>query len=321
MGCGMSLRQSSANKSATRGQVREHELVPVIAPVLAVGASLDSLSAEETGLVSLRSAAKAANRQVGFLEPIGEHRCPQLSYGEEQEARQQGLASSLQEKFRGAGLGIALGLVCSAVAAQGAPDPSLTARRVPTIMVQPVSAQVEPGGKVVFKVEAAGAKTYEWHKDARGVDAAVEDGSGPMLVIENAQEAHVGAYYCVLGNEFGTVSSERAWLQVSTATKKAQLDGQQAPALLNDVERQRLATFRIPDLGVTNSGEPVRSPPQKSARNSRQDLRRPSRSSPTKTSTPGEPRTPYGKLSSRSLLWRIGALLSICPTITNPRPT
>lgn len=84
----------------------------------------------------------------------------------------------------------------------------------PQITRQPASpGQVTTGTKVALTVEASGqALSYTWSKD----DAPIAGATNATLTIESAQPADGGNYRVTVSNTGGTVTSNKAFLEVRT---------------------------------------------------------------------------------------------------------
>ena len=119
-----------------------------------------------------------------------------------------------------AATGLALGLIAAPSAKAEAPDLAKGLGRAPLVLVQPQDAMTAPGGTVIFRVEGADTKTYQWHQVAPSSgDRAIHGGDASTLTIQNAQPAHEGSYYCVLGNDYGVTVSNSARLDVVVPTE------------------------------------------------------------------------------------------------------
>lgn len=98
------------------------------------------------------------------------------------------------------------------------PDPMVIAGG-PTIVTQPVSVSVSPGGTATFTVTATPAPlTYQWRKDG----VAISGATSSTLTIANAQTANAGTYTVVVSNNTGgSVVSNAVTLTVLSSTTAA----------------------------------------------------------------------------------------------------
>ena len=87
------------------------------------------------------------------------------------------------------------------------------------IIVNPVSQTVCKGDYVNFQIEAQGAEPifYQWQKN--GVD--IPNATGNIYSLSNVQPSDEGSYQCVVTNEYGTSTSEEAFLTVETVLPTA----------------------------------------------------------------------------------------------------
>lgn len=97
----------------------------------------------------------------------------------------------------------------------------------PAITTQPKSVTVKEGADVTFSVAAEGeGLSYQWYCENKGSAAKVGT-NGPTYTIKavNVSDDNGTAYYCVVSNKAGEVTSEKARLTVSgTAPKSAFTD-------------------------------------------------------------------------------------------------
>ena len=96
------------------------------------------------------------------------------------------------------------GSVTSAVAA-------LTVLLPPTILVQPVSRGVLPGGSATLSVTATGTPPldYLWYVNGASL---VQDGTNPVLSLSGMNTGNVGQYTVVVTNIYGSATSQVATL-------------------------------------------------------------------------------------------------------------
>ena len=87
----------------------------------------------------------------------------------------------------------------------------------PAITTQPKSASVKEGADVTFSVAAEGeGLSYQWYCESKGSAAKVGT-NGPTYTIKavNVPDDNGTAYYCVVSNKAGEVTSDKATLTVS----------------------------------------------------------------------------------------------------------
>lgn len=88
---------------------------------------------------------------------------------------------------------------------------------LPAITTQPKSVTVKEGADVTFSVAATGeALNYQWYQE-KGGSAAKVGTNGPTYTIKavNVSDDNGTAYYCVVSNKAGEVTSDKAGLTVS----------------------------------------------------------------------------------------------------------
>ena len=87
----------------------------------------------------------------------------------------------------------------------------------PAITTQPKSVSVKEGADVTFSAAATGeALNYQWYQE-KGGNAAKVGTNGPTYTIKavNVSDDNGTAYYCVVSNKAGEVTSDKATLTVS----------------------------------------------------------------------------------------------------------
>lgn len=87
----------------------------------------------------------------------------------------------------------------------------------PAITAQPKSVTVKPGADVTFSVAATGeALNYQWWRETKSGASKVGT-NGPTYTIKavNVSDDNGTAYYCVVSNKAGEVTSDKAKLTVS----------------------------------------------------------------------------------------------------------
>jgi hypothetical protein len=87
---------------------------------------------------------------------------------------------------------------------------AITFKAFPTIVAQPMDADVLYGGTAVFTVEAENATGYQWF----GPDGEIVGAMDATLTIEGVMPEDAGDYYVVVGGECGEVMSDMATLTV-----------------------------------------------------------------------------------------------------------
>jgi len=82
-----------------------------------------------------------------------------------------------------------------------------TIKTLPIITTQPTGALVEQGGTASLSISVSSdtPESYEWFIEGGG-----SAGTGNPLVITNVQPVNEGAYYCVVTNDAGSVTSQSA---------------------------------------------------------------------------------------------------------------
>ncbi len=83
--------------------------------------------------------------------------------------------------------------------------------RLPIISSQPKSTTAEVGNPVTFHVVAAGGASYEWMKDGKKIEGAVQ----AEYTISSVQKSDEGNYVCVVGNSVGARESQAATLTIN----------------------------------------------------------------------------------------------------------
>ncbi len=83
----------------------------------------------------------------------------------------------------------------------------------PTVVQQPQSQTIPPGGAVTFTVVASGTAplTYQWQKDSGDISGATD----ASYTINPVDWVDAGNYRCVVTNDFGTDTSDEAVLTVA----------------------------------------------------------------------------------------------------------
>jgi hypothetical protein len=91
----------------------------------------------------------------------------------------------------------------------------------PAIIAQPQDQAVLAGAKVVFSVEAAGAKPlwFQWHFN----DAAIDGANAATCTLNNAQTNAAGTYKVVITNSVGSVTSSNAVLTVAPLVQSSRV--------------------------------------------------------------------------------------------------
>ena len=87
----------------------------------------------------------------------------------------------------------------------------------PAITTQPKSVSVKEGADITFSAAATGeALNYQWYQE-KGGNAAKVGTNGPTYTIKavNVSDDNGTAYYCVVSNKAGEVTSDKATLTVS----------------------------------------------------------------------------------------------------------
>ena len=101
----------------------------------------------------------------------------------------------------------------------------------PTIVDQPHSQTVIAGTQITFSVDVAGTEpfSYRWQKD--NID--IIGSSGSSYTIASAAISDEGSYQCVITNDFGTITSDKARL---TITDTPSLEGYNlfSPMVVNE---------------------------------------------------------------------------------------
>jgi alpha-tubulin suppressor-like RCC1 family protein len=87
----------------------------------------------------------------------------------------------------------------------------LTVHSGPVITQQPQNQNVVAGSSVTFTVIAQNADDYEWRKDG----TPIANATNSFYAIASAQPSHVGAYSVRVRNQYGTVISSNALLNVT----------------------------------------------------------------------------------------------------------
>lgn len=84
----------------------------------------------------------------------------------------------------------------------------IAAGSLPTIVTQPLTRTLSPGGELVLSVVVSGSPPfeYEWRRNGVKVDGE----TGPTLTIDAATFAAAGSYTVVVSNEFGSIESAAA---------------------------------------------------------------------------------------------------------------
>ena len=92
----------------------------------------------------------------------------------------------------------------------------------PAIIGQPASQKASLGQSVTFSVTTVGTEplAYQWWKDG----AAVAQGTGASLTLDNLQGTDAGVYTVVVNNQYGSVTSAPALLTINLATVDAGFD-------------------------------------------------------------------------------------------------
>ena len=96
----------------------------------------------------------------------------------------------------------------------------LTSEEVaPSILVQPVAAEVGQGARVVLaaRAEGTGPIAYQWRRDGLAIPGA----NTAELVWDNVSSADTGTYSVVISNPWGSVTSANATLTVAAAAHVA----------------------------------------------------------------------------------------------------
>ena len=90
---------------------------------------------------------------------------------------------------------------------------TVVAEAQPAIVAQPVPQQIAVGTTATFSVAATGAPTltYQWRKDGSNITGA----TNATYTLSNAQTTHAGNYDVVIGNAYGSVTSDRVPLAVA----------------------------------------------------------------------------------------------------------
>ena len=89
----------------------------------------------------------------------------------------------------------------------------------PTLSVQPASQAVAPGGRAVFNVVAAGATSYQWHRNG----AAIPGATAASLTLNNLNAANAGTYTVIVSNARASTRSSAAVLVVAAPSTVARL--------------------------------------------------------------------------------------------------
>lgn len=85
----------------------------------------------------------------------------------------------------------------------------------PTIVAQPSSQNVAPGGSFTLTVNAAGTAplSYQWRRDETPIAGA----TGANFSVNNAQPVNAGNYTVVVSNSIGSVTSNPAMITIGSA--------------------------------------------------------------------------------------------------------
>lgn len=86
----------------------------------------------------------------------------------------------------------------------------------PTIIEQPLSQVAAVGSTVTLSVEAEGIGpiSYQWRKNG----ATLPGATGASLTLENIQPRDAGTYSVAVGNDYGTINSEPAIVELSVGS-------------------------------------------------------------------------------------------------------
>ena len=119
----------------------------------------------------------------------------------------------------------------------------LTVNLPPTILVQPQSQAVNPGGNVTFSVQAAGSSPLICQWTFKG--ASIPGATASSYLLGNAQTNNAGAYAVTITNAAGSVTSSNALLTLNLA-----------PAILAQPQNQTVnpgsnVTFSVQAGGTT----------------------------------------------------------------------
>lgn len=89
---------------------------------------------------------------------------------------------------------------------------ALTVSDLPVILTQPASVTVPRDDAAVFSVSVSGQNlTYQWYKDGAEIGGAY----AATFAISAVTDSDAGAYYVIITNEIGSVTSSTATLAIS----------------------------------------------------------------------------------------------------------
>jgi hypothetical protein len=119
--------------------------------------------------------------------------------------------------------------------------------RPPVIVVQPASVNIAAGGTAAFWVEATGAGplAFQWRYGEQNLPGATNS----ILSLTNVTSAQAGAYSVVIGNAFGSVTSDPATLGVSLLANGSFESGNFSGWIVQDIPQPlRALTVRTAGL-------------------------------------------------------------------------
>ncbi len=117
----------------------------------------------------------------------------------------------------------------------------------PTITGHPKDAKIESGKPFELKIAATGtALTYQWRKNDQPIQAA----TAAVYSVKSAQDGDSGSYDVVVSNAAGSVTSNKAYINVYTTNG-------QAPSILNQPQSLTVKEGASATFAVKASGSPA----------------------------------------------------------------